>query len=174
MAAFIGGQLTQDEAGAALAVNWAPQAWAPLHPTQDLQAAKMAVDAGFRSRASVIASFGDDPEQVDRERSEDKTRADGLGLQTADEQKVAAEVAKLEAEALAAEQAAEAARQAAQEASAKATEARAASDLLAAQRRTTDEQRRHEIEASQQRATLARLEREAAEVGLRELKGAEK
>lgn len=173
MAAYIGGPLTQDEAGEALAVHWTPQAWAPLHPTQDLQAAKMAVDAGFRSRASVIASFGDDPEQVDRERADDRDRAEALGLQTADEAKAAAEIAKLQAEAAAAEKAAEAAQQTAQQATAKAREARAQADLLAAQRKTTDEQRRHEIAASQDRATLARLEREAAEVALRELKGAD-
>jgi lambda family phage portal protein len=88
MAAFIGGQLTKDEAGAALAVVWTPPAWAALHPTQDIDAAKIAVDAGFRSRSDVISTLGFDPDQVDAERAADKKRADDLGISTTSKVKV--------------------------------------------------------------------------------------
>ena len=40
----------------------------------------MEVQAGFRSRSSVIGERGDDPEQVDAERKADQDRADKLGL----------------------------------------------------------------------------------------------
>lgn len=61
-------------------VEWAPQGWQYIHPVQDAQGKQIEVDAGFRSRSSVIAERGDDPEQVDLERSVDKARADKLGL----------------------------------------------------------------------------------------------
>lgn len=169
--AFIGGQLTQDEAGAALAVTWQPQAHAPLHPTQDLQAMQMAVDAGFRSRSSVIAALGDDPAAVDTERAADKERADKLGLQTPDEAKAAAELAKLEAEAQAAEKAAQASLQQAQEARARASEAKASVDVLKAQQKTADALRTHDVAAAADRAKVARLETQAAEFSMAELTG---
>jgi lambda family phage portal protein len=110
-AAALSGALLPTEAQAALTVQWAPQAWPYLHPTQDIQARKLEVDNGFRSRASVIAERGDDPEQVDTERAADNQRASDMGLETLDERKVAAEVAKLEAEAAAAQKNADAATQ---------------------------------------------------------------
>lgn len=79
-AAILSGSLTEAEAAEALNVEWQPQAWARIHPTQDVQAEQMEVENGFRSRSSVIASRGEDPEKVDEERAEDKQRADGLGL----------------------------------------------------------------------------------------------
>lgn len=168
--AVLGGQISMDELPEVENCTWAPQAQAAIHPTQDLQAAKMAVDAGFRSRASVIASFGDDPEQVDIERAEDMTRAAALGLQTPEEAKTAAEVAKLEAEAEAAQKSAQAATAAAQAARAKAAEAKASTDAVKAQQRTSEALREHETAAAADRAKVARLEVQAAEIGLRELK----
>lgn len=171
MLAYIAGALSQSEADAALTVTWAPQAWPYMHPTQDIQARKMEVDAGFRSRASVISERGDDPEAVDTERADDKARVAGLGLQSPDEQKAAAEIAKLEAEATAASKAAESATQAAQAARAKALEAKASTDALKAQQRTTDATRQHDTAAAADRAKVARLEFQAAEIGMRELSG---
>jgi capsid protein len=43
----------------------------------------MEVDAGFRSRASVIAARGDDPDLVDDERLADQEREDDLGIRSA-------------------------------------------------------------------------------------------
>lgn len=58
----------------------APHGWAHIHPVQDPQGKKLEVDAGFRSRSSVIAERGDDPDQVDDEREADNKRAIEKGL----------------------------------------------------------------------------------------------
>lgn len=58
----------------------APHGWAHIHPVQDPQGKKLEVDAGFRSRSSVIAERGDDPDQVDDERESDNKRAIEKGL----------------------------------------------------------------------------------------------
>lgn len=172
--AMVGGPLSSEEAAQALLVEFAPPAFSPLHPTQDIQARKLEVDAGFRSRASVISEMGYDPAAVDAERAADKQRADGLGLQTADEQLAAAEVAKLEAEAAAAEKAATAAQEQARTARARASEAQASADTLKAQRRTVEATRQHEVDAAADRARVARLELKVAEVGVAELTGGKK
>ncbi len=79
-AAMIAGILTGDEAAEAKRVTWVPQGWDYIHPTQDVQARKMAVEAGFTSRSRVITERGDDPEEIDSERAADYTRASELGL----------------------------------------------------------------------------------------------
>ena len=61
-------------------VEWRPQAWAYVHPLQDVQAKKEAVKSGFESRAAVVAARGWDVEEVDRQNAEDAARAAGLGL----------------------------------------------------------------------------------------------
>jgi lambda family phage portal protein len=80
MAAELSGALTTAEAVEARKVRWAPQGWAYIHPVQDVQAKAAEVEAGFRSRSSVITERGDDPDQVDQERADDLKRADKLGL----------------------------------------------------------------------------------------------
>lgn len=62
-------------------VIWSPPAWPRLHPTQDVQAEQMEVDAGFRSRSSVIAERGFDAEEVDGERMADQAREARLGIE---------------------------------------------------------------------------------------------
>ena len=78
--AEMAGALSAAEAIEAGKVRWAPQGWAYIHPVQDVQAKMAEVEAGFRSRSSVIAERGDDPDEVDQERADDKARADKLGL----------------------------------------------------------------------------------------------
>ncbi len=78
--AELSGVLTSAEAVEARKVDWAPQGWAYIHPVQDVQAKELEVQAGFRSRASVIAERGNDPDAVDQERADDKAREDTLGL----------------------------------------------------------------------------------------------
>lgn len=68
------GAIGLDEVEAAQDIEWSPQAWPYIHPTQDVQAEKMAVDAGFKSRTRVISQRGDDPEQTDAERLQDAQR----------------------------------------------------------------------------------------------------
>ena len=79
-AAVLAGILTGDEASEAKRVTWVPQGWDYIHPTQDVQARKMAVEAGFTSRSRVITERGDDPEEIDSERAADFARASDLGL----------------------------------------------------------------------------------------------
>ena len=79
-AAVLAGQVNMAEAADVAQVAWAPHGWAYIHPVQDVQGKQMEVQAGFRSRSSVIGERGDDPEQVDAERKADQDRADKLGL----------------------------------------------------------------------------------------------
>lgn len=78
--AELAGALTTEEAIEARKVQWAPQGWAYIHPVQDVQAKQAEVEAGFRSRASVISERGDDPDVVDQERADDMKREKELDL----------------------------------------------------------------------------------------------
>lgn len=78
--AVLSGALSRAEGEEAKKVKWSPQGWAYIHPVQDVQARAAEVEAGFRSRASVIAERGDDPDAVDQERADDKKREDDFGL----------------------------------------------------------------------------------------------
>ena len=62
------------------AVSWHPPAWPWVSPSDDFAAEQAAVDAGFKSRSSVINERGEDPEMVDSERAADRQRAERLGL----------------------------------------------------------------------------------------------
>lgn len=73
-AAVIAGLIKESEYADFVDVTWAPHAWPYIHPTQDVQARKMEVEAGFRSRSGVVASNGDDVEQIDTERAADAER----------------------------------------------------------------------------------------------------
>jgi lambda family phage portal protein len=79
-AAVLAGKVSVAEADLARRVEWATHGWAHIHPVQDPQGKQLEVDAGFRSRSSVIADRGDDPDEVDAERAADKKRAEDLGL----------------------------------------------------------------------------------------------
>lgn len=80
MAAALSGEITAAEAVEAKRVAWQPQGWAYIHPVQDAQGKRVEVEAGFRSRASVIAERGDDPDEVDAERAADAKREALAGL----------------------------------------------------------------------------------------------
>jgi len=79
--AVLSGVLSQADGIEAKKVRWSPQAFAYVHPVQDVQSKQLEVEAGFRSRASVISERGEDPEEVDAERAEDKERAIKLGIE---------------------------------------------------------------------------------------------
>lgn len=76
----LAGVLQIDEIDSVRRAEWATHGWAHIHPVQDPQGKQLEVDAGFRSRSSVIGERGDDPERVDEERADDKAREDDLGL----------------------------------------------------------------------------------------------
>lgn len=79
-AGALAGKISIDEVNDVARAEWSPHGWAYIHPVQDVQGKKMEVDAGFRSRSSVIGQQGDDPEQVDDERLADMDREKDLGL----------------------------------------------------------------------------------------------
>lgn len=81
--AFMAGVVSQDEVEDVALVEWATHGWAHIHPVQDPQGKQMEVNAGFRSRSSVISERGDDPVDVDEERAADQQREKALGIQTA-------------------------------------------------------------------------------------------
>lgn len=63
------------------ACKWMTPRWAYINPVQDVEADKAAIRAGFTSRTDVVAEYGEDAEQVDRQIAEDNKRADELNLQ---------------------------------------------------------------------------------------------
>jgi lambda family phage portal protein len=70
--AALAGIFTAAEVPLVKKVAWQPQGWAYIHPTQDAQGKKIEVDAGFRSRESVITERGDDPDEVDAQIARDR------------------------------------------------------------------------------------------------------
>jgi len=78
--AQLAGELSPAEALEAKRVRWAPQGWAYMHPVQDVQSKALEVEHGFRSRSSVISERGDDADDVDQERADDREREDRMGL----------------------------------------------------------------------------------------------
>jgi lambda family phage portal protein len=78
--AILSGVAAAGDVEALKRVEWSPQGWAYIHPVQDVQAKQTEVDAGFRSRSSVISERGDDPEAVDAEIAADKKREEELGI----------------------------------------------------------------------------------------------
>lgn len=79
-AAVLAGLVGLDEVDDVRRCEHAPHGWAYIHPTQDVQGKALEVSNGFRSRSSVIAERGDDPDTVDTERAADQKRNDDLGL----------------------------------------------------------------------------------------------
>ena len=79
-ACVLAGKVGIAEADSVKRVEWAPHGFEYIHPVQDVQGKKIEVDAGFRSRSSVVGERGDDPDQVDQERADDQEREDRLGL----------------------------------------------------------------------------------------------
>lgn len=61
-------------------VRYIPQGWPYIHPVQDVNADIKAVRAGFTSRSKVVSKRGENAADIDREQTEDQTRADTAGL----------------------------------------------------------------------------------------------
>jgi lambda family phage portal protein len=61
-------------------IKWITPKWEWIDPLKDLQAEKLAVDNGFKSRSDVIEAIGDDREATDQRISADKDSADSFGL----------------------------------------------------------------------------------------------
>ncbi len=78
--AVVAGLMTIEEAPMVRRVEHAPHGWSHIHPVQDPTGKKIEVEAGFRSRSSVIGGRGDDPDDVDEERAADDQRQQTLGI----------------------------------------------------------------------------------------------
>src|SRR5690606_11338874 len=65
---------------AVLRTRWIGQGWEWVQPVHEQEANKRAVRSGFKSRGSVVAELGMDPEDLDAEIAEDAARADKFGL----------------------------------------------------------------------------------------------
>jgi|GEM_PF-65878 len=64
--------------------KWIPPRFDWIDPLHDLQAEKLAVDNGFKSRSDVILAGGEDPEETDRRISADQERAQKYNLRFSD------------------------------------------------------------------------------------------
>lgn len=79
-AAVLAGLIGMEEANDVRRVEHSPHGWSHIHPVQDPQGKKLEVEAGFRSRSSVVGSRGDDPDYVDDERMADDLREQALQI----------------------------------------------------------------------------------------------
>lgn len=79
-AGVLGGLIDQSEYDDVRRVEHAPHGWAHIHPIQDPTGKKIEVEAGFRSRASVVGERGDDIEKVDAEIQADDQRQQALKI----------------------------------------------------------------------------------------------
>lgn len=82
-AALLGGVLSAKEVAIANRAEWTPPRQRYIHPVQDVESMRKEVEAGFRSRSSVIAELGRDIADVDAERAAEMQRAQKLGLMAA-------------------------------------------------------------------------------------------
>lgn len=78
--AALAGSISLSEIDDVRRAEWSPHGWSHIHPVQDPQGKKLEVEAGFRSRSSVIAEGGEDPDLVDDERAAEIEREKQLGL----------------------------------------------------------------------------------------------
>ncbi len=63
-----------------MAVEWNAHRFQHVHPVQDVEADRNEIRAGLSSRQQKVAERGYDVEEIDRQRAEDNTREDQLGL----------------------------------------------------------------------------------------------
>lgn len=79
-AGVLSGSISLDEYDNVRRVEHAPHGWQHIHPVQDPQGKKLEVEAGFRSRSSVVGERGDDADTVDDEIQADDARQQKLKI----------------------------------------------------------------------------------------------
>lgn len=79
-AGVMAGLIDQSEYDDVRRVEHACHGWAHIHPIQDPTGKKIEVEAGFRSRSSVVGERGDDIEKVDAEIQADDERQQVLNI----------------------------------------------------------------------------------------------
>lgn len=87
------GSLLPSEAKKAALCEFSPPRFRYIHPVQDVASLKAEVDAGFRSRSSVVAELGNDIDLVDAERAADMQREDRLNLTSLEDRQAQAAIA---------------------------------------------------------------------------------
>jgi lambda family phage portal protein len=79
-AAALNGRLRVSERVAFGKPEWSPHGWDYIHPVQDVQGKKLAIEAGITSQSAVIAETGNDPRKVLAQRAEDQKANEAAGL----------------------------------------------------------------------------------------------
>lgn len=79
-ALVLSGKASIEESEDIRRVEHAPHGWAYIHPVQDPEGKKLEIEAGLRSRSSVVGERGDDIEITDDERQQDDAREQKLGI----------------------------------------------------------------------------------------------
>ncbi len=79
-AAVLAGKASIEELDDIRRVEHSPHGWAHIHPVQDPTGKKLEVEAGFRSRSSVVGERGEDIDTVDDERKQDDKREQDLAI----------------------------------------------------------------------------------------------
>ena len=79
-AAVLAGKIDQSEYDDVRRAEHAPHGWAHIHPIQDPTGKRIEVEAGFRSRSSVVGGYGDDIDKVDAETQADDLRQQALKI----------------------------------------------------------------------------------------------
>lgn len=79
-AAVVAGRLRASELRAFQRPEWAPHGWDYIHPVQDVEGKKLAIEAGITSQSAVIAETGEDPRKVLAQRAKDQKDNEALGL----------------------------------------------------------------------------------------------
>lgn len=79
-AAVLAGLVNPAEFDDVRRVEHSPHGWAHIHPVQDPTGKKVEVEAGFRSRSSVVGERGDDIDTVDDERQADDAREQKMSI----------------------------------------------------------------------------------------------
>lgn len=79
-AAVLSGRLRASELKVFKAPEWSPHGWDYIHPVQDVQGKKLAIEAGITSQSAVISERGEDPRKVLDQRESDRKENEARGL----------------------------------------------------------------------------------------------
>lgn len=79
-AAVLSGRLRASERDVFARPEWAPNGWDYIHPVQDVEGKKLAIEAGITSRSAVVAETGEDPRTVQDQREADRLDDKARGL----------------------------------------------------------------------------------------------
>lgn len=79
-AAVLNGRLRASERVVFSRPEWSPHGWDYIHPVQDVEGKKLAIEAGITSQSAVIAETGEDPRKVLDQREKDRKENEARGL----------------------------------------------------------------------------------------------